>query len=128
MLPKAIFQSKAEKLSLLLIEAVSQILEHKASGLIRLDNKQYLKGEPVKQKAYDSKVILIIGDWKELEKSTNSLEKEIKIKTLELFRRDSRNVEILTFDELYQRACFIVEGVKTKSESPIDNVENDTDF
>ncbi len=121
-------RSNSWKLSNDLIEAVSQILEHKASGLIRLDNKQYLKGEPVKQKAYDSKVILIIGDWKELEKSTNSLEKEIKIKTLELFRRDSRNVEILTFDELYQRACFIVEGVKTKSESPIDNVENDTDF
>jgi hypothetical protein len=29
---------------------------------------------------------------------------------LELFRRDSRNVEILTFDELFERAKFIVEG------------------
>ncbi|MBK6340391.1 MAG: hypothetical protein IPF63_12640 [Bacteroidetes bacterium] len=48
--------------------------------------------------------------WKELENSSNTLEKEIKKKTLELFRMDSRNVEILTFDELYERACFIAEG------------------
>ena len=109
-------RSNSWKLSNELIESVSQILEHKASGLIRLDKQQYINGEPVKQKAYDSKVILIIGDWKELENSANSLEKEIKKKTLELFRRDSRNIEILTFDELYERACFIVEGEKNRKE------------
>lgn len=105
-------RSNSWKLSNDLIESVSQILEHKASGLIRLDKQQFIKGEPVSQRAYDSKVILIIGDWKELEKSSNTLEKEIKKKTLELFRRDSRNVEILTFDELFERAKFIVEGAK----------------
>lgn len=108
-------RSNSWKLSNDLIESVSQILEHKASGLIRLDSPQYINGEPLKQKAYDSKVILIIGDWKELEKSTNTLEKDIKKKTLELFRRDSRNVEILTFDELFERAKFIVEGVQNKT-------------
>lgn len=105
-------RSNSWKLSNDLIESVSQILEHKASGLIRLDSPQYINGEPLKQKAYDSKVILIIGDWKEIENSANSLEKDIKKKTLELFRRDSRNVEILTFDELFERAKFIVEGEK----------------
>ena len=103
-------RSNSWKLSNDLIESVSQILEQKASGLIRLDKPQYINGEPLKQKAYDSKVILIIGDWKEIENSTNTLEKDIKKKTLELFRRDSRNVEILTFDELFERAKFIVEG------------------
>jgi hypothetical protein len=107
-------RSNSWKLSNELIESVSQILEHKASGLIRLDSSQYIEGEPLKQKAYDSKVILIIGDWKELEKSTNTFEKDIKKKTIELFRRDSRNVEIITFDELYERAKFIVEGEKTR--------------
>ena len=82
---------------------------------LRLDSQQYINGEPLTQKAYDSKVILIIGDWKELENSSNTLEKEIKKKTLELFRRDSRNVEILTFDELFERAKFIVEGAKQLS-------------
>lgn len=108
-------RSNSWKLSNDLIESVSQILEHKASGLIRLDSQQYINGEPLTQKAYDSKVILIIGDWKELENSSNTLEKEIKKKTLELFRRDSRNVEILTFDELFERAKFIVEGAKQVS-------------
>lgn len=32
----------------------------------------------------------------------------MKRKTLELFRRDSRNVEIITYDELLERASFIV--------------------
>jgi hypothetical protein len=108
-------RSNSWKLSNDLIESVSQILEHKASGLIRLDSPQYINGEPLTQKAYDSKVILIIGDWKELEKSANTLEKNIKKKTLELFRRDSQNIEILTFDELFERAKFIVDGAKNKT-------------
>ena len=112
-------RSNSWRLSNDLIDSVSQILEHKASGLIRLEDQQYVDGEPINQKAYDSKVILIIGDWKELDESTKTLEKEIKKKTFELFRRDSRNVEILTFDELYERACFIVEGEKVKSKTEI---------
>jgi len=121
-------RSNSWKLSSDLFESVSQILEHKASGLICLDKTQHVNGEPMKQKAYDSKVILIIGDWKELEKSENSLEKEIKKKTLELFRRDSRNVEILTFDELYERALFIVEGEKLKKQEIITRTEDYDDL
>lgn len=105
-------RSNSWRLSNDLIDSVSQILEHKASGLIRLDSNQYIKGEPLEQKAYDSKVILIIGDWSELEKSSSTQESNIKKKTFELFRRDSRNIEILTFDELFERACFIAEGKK----------------
>ena len=93
-----------------LINAVSQILEHKAAGQIKLDRQQYINGEPLQQKAYDSKVILLIGNWLELDLSLDSLEKNIKKKTFELFRRDSRNIEVITFDELYDRAKFIVEG------------------
>lgn len=105
-------RSNSWRLSNELIDSVSQILEHKASGLIRLDSNQYIKGEPLEQKAYDSRVILIIGDWSELEKSSSTQESNIKKKTFELFRRDSRNIEILTFDELFERAKFIVEGAK----------------
>ena len=107
-------RSNSWKLSNELIDSFSQILEHKASGQIRLEQKQFIAGEPLYQKAFDSKVILVIGNWNELDVATNSLEREIKIKTFELFRRDSRNVEIITFDELYDRATFIVEGNKTK--------------
>jgi hypothetical protein len=103
-------RSNSWRLSNELIDSVSQILEHKASGLMRLESKQYIEGEPLEQKAYDSKVVLIIGDWKELDNSKNTLEKNIKKKTFELFRRDSRNIEIITFDELLERACFISDG------------------
>ena len=119
-------RSNSWKLSNELIDSFSQILEHKASGQIRLEQKQFIDGEPLHQKAFDSKVILVIGNWNELDVATNSLEREIKIKTFELFRRDSRNVEIITFDELYDRATFIVEGNKTKpDEIIIDDSELD---
>lgn len=119
-------RSNSWKLSNELIDSFSQILEHKASGQIRLEQKQFIAGEPLYQKAFDSKVILVIGKWNELDVATNSLEREIKIKTFELFRRDSRNVEIITFDELYDRATFIVEGNKTKlNEIIIDDSELD---
>ena len=108
-------RSNSWKLSNDLIDSFSQILEHKASGLLQLEKPQYINGEPLKQKAFDSKVVLIIGHWNELDESSSTLEIEIKKKTLELFRRDSRNVEILTFDELYERATFIAEGNTTKS-------------
>jgi len=32
----------------------------------------------------------------------------IKAKTFELYRRNSRNIEILTYSELYERAYYIV--------------------
>ncbi len=104
-------RSNSWKLSDDLIDAVSQILEQKASGQIKLENHilHDNKGNEIKNKAYDSKTILIIGTWGQLEKNRNDLEKKIKEKTLELFRRDSRNIEIITFDELYERAKYIVE-------------------
>lgn len=105
-------RSNCWKLSTELYDAHSQILEHKACGQIKLsENKiEYdANGEEIKQKAYDSKTILIIGSWKELNSSKNHQEKKIKEKTLELFRQNSKNVEIITFDELYDRAKHIVE-------------------
>ncbi len=93
-----------------LIYAVSQILEQKAVGQLKLEKNPYNdKGEPITQKGYDSKCILIIGNLKkEIEDSDAPVKiKEIKKKTFELFRRDSRNIDIVTFDELYNRAHFI---------------------
>ena len=37
---------------------------------------------------------------------------DIKKKTFELYCRDSRNIKILTYDELYRRAKFIVESAE----------------
>lgn len=97
------------KLSTDLMEAKSQILEQKASGQIKIEKETIHNsdGKEIKQKSYDSKVILIIGNWGQV-KDDVDLVKQTKIKTFELFRRDSRNIEIITYDELYDRAKYIV--------------------
>ena len=99
------------KLSSDLYDAHSQILEHKASGQIKLqmDSINYGSDDTVvNQKAFDSKTILIIGNWDEIT-NDNPRVKAIKEKTFELFRQNSKNVEIITYDELYDRAQYIVE-------------------
>lgn len=64
-----------------------------------------------------------IGNWNELENCENDREKEIQKKTLELFRSDSRNIEIITYDELFERAKFIVgENEKEKTEAQFSQV------
>lgn len=99
------------KLSSELLEAHSQILEQKACGEIKVERGQLYnsEGDSITQHAYDSKTFLIIGSLNLEENGCNDQEKKIKLKTFELFRRDSRNVEIITYDELYERAKFIVE-------------------
>jgi PKD repeat protein len=103
-------RSGSWSLSNKLIYGVSQILEQKASGQIKLEKEPYNdKEEKITQKGYDSKCILVVGNLRnEIENSTDTTKiKEIKKKTFELYRRDSRNIEILTFDELYYRANYI---------------------
>lgn len=95
------------KLSKHLIFAVSQILEQKAEWQIKGQIKQYDKNRnEIKQKTIDPKVILVIGHTNQF--SGDNLDNEIKSKTFELFRRNQKNIEIMTYDELYDRANFIV--------------------
>ena len=98
------------KLSDNLIESLSQILEQKAGwqikGEVNANNNFNDEGTLIQQKTLDPKSILIIGSDSQFE-GTEKV-KQIKLRTFELFRRDSRNIEILTYDELYERAKFIV--------------------
>ena len=100
-------RSQSWRLSQHLVHAVSQILAQKASWEIKSQTTNYSNdGEPISQKTSDPKAILISGRKDKIDGNTRDL--EIKQKTLELYRRDSRNVEILTYDELYERAYYIV--------------------
>lgn len=67
------------------------------------DNREAL----LKQKIFtvQPKGILVIGH-------TNQLDKISKRNTFELFRRNIINPEIITYDELFERAKFIVESTK----------------
>ena len=105
-------QNRAQswKLSTELMEGYSQILEQKASGSFKIQSTKNLYADDyskIHQTSFDSKTVLIIGSWNQISNCAEGVQ-EIKRKTFELFRRDSRNVEILTYDELYERALFIV--------------------
>lgn len=103
------YRSGSWKLSPELLDAVSQILEQKAGWQLKSDSRQgqfNKQGEVIDQKTADPKCILIIGSDKQF--SGSEKDRVIKLKTFELFRRDSRNIEILTYDELFQRANFLV--------------------
>lgn len=103
-------RSKSWRLSDELINAVSQILEQKASWQIKAETSATQnfddKGNLIKQRTLDPKTFLIIGDSKQY--AGEDKEQQIKARTFELFKRDSRNVDLITFDELYDRAKFIV--------------------
>lgn len=110
-----LFHKNGEKyhLSSDLFHAISQILAYKAQGQIKFARKVDNSENGINQKAYDSKVILIIGSWAELNSYDKSV-KEILKETFELFRQNNRNIKIITYDELYDRAKFIVDGANEK--------------
>ena len=78
-------------------------------------------GNIVQEKTIDPKTILIIGNTSQFE--GNDRDSRIKAKTFELYRRNSRNIEIVTFDELYDRASFIV-----NNKTDLKDSENKSDF
>jgi hypothetical protein len=100
-------RSESWRLSRDLTYAVSQILTQKAEWEIKSETKQFTEsGQPTSQSTVDPKTILIIGHTDQFKGTTK--EALIKKKTFELFRRNSRAIEIVTYDELLERAKFIV--------------------
>lgn len=96
------------------INAISQILEQKAEWTIMGATKSELynkKGDKtLSERTRDPKAILVYGSRSEFSVIQNERDKNIMRDTFELFRRDSRNLEIITYDELYERAKFIVQN------------------
>lgn len=107
---RGINRANSWQLSGELVGAVSQILEQKAGWQVKAETKAASNfaddGKLIRQRTVDPKCILIVGG----DEAFNGNEKAhaIKLRTFELFRRDSRNIEIVTYDELFQRAKFIV--------------------
>ncbi len=101
-------RSRTWGLSTELMDAVSQILVQKSEWLVNSQTGTHYdeQGGKIKQNTIDPKAILVVG----MKSSIIGTDREIetKLKTFELFRRDSRNVEIVTYDELYKRAFYIV--------------------
>ena len=96
------------------IDGISQCLAQKQDLIENYKHKNFVtrSGKRVRSEARDPKVIFIIGRYdKEIPDAENDMDDKIKADTFERYRRDCRNVEIITYDELYERACYIVNPV-----------------
>lgn len=85
--------SNTWKISEKLVNSLVQILSQKTAWVSNYNNKF-----PV-----DPRCILVYG-------RISQIDNEIKKTTFEMFRRDSRNIEIIAYDELFKRAYYIVYG------------------
>lgn len=92
------------------VSAVSQILEQKASwqikGEVNANSNFDDTNALIRQRTLDPKCLLVLGSDKMI--VGDERERQLKLRTFELFRRDSRNIEIITYSELYERAAFVV--------------------
>jgi antiviral defense system Shedu protein SduA len=95
--------------------AQSHATVHAALKMIgdRLDVK--IDGDPTGENlyGYDPRSFLVVGRLSEFA-TTNGVNDD-KFRSFELFRRSVRRPEIITFDELYERAALIVAGDEEES-------------
>lgn len=106
-------QNRADswRLSSELTDAVSQILAQKANWEIESQRDNYTAaGDLISEKTYDAECILIIGTIDAIDGSDR--EKAIKRKTFELYRRNLKSIDIICYDELLERARFIVRSAE----------------
>lgn len=106
-------QNRADswRLSSELTDAVSQILAQKANWEIESQRENYTAaGDIISERTYDAECILIIGSLDCIDGSER--EKAIKRKTFELYRRNLKNIDIICYDELLERAKFIVRSAE----------------
>jgi hypothetical protein len=92
------------------MSAVSQILEQKAEWLSFAQTGEHHNRagtDVLKARTRNAKSILVIGCRDEFSRSGNTRDANIMRDTFELFRRENRSIDIVTFDELLERARFI---------------------
>lgn len=107
-------RSESWQLSVELTDAVSQILCQKASWELKSQTACFdSTGARITEASCDVDCILLIGTSNQF--AGDNKEAEIKRRTIELYRRNMRNLEILFYDELLERARFIVRGLNESS-------------
>ena len=92
------------------MSAVSQIIEQKAEWLsFARTGEHYNRAgtEVLTARTRNAKSILVIGSRDEFSRSQNPRVANLMHDTFELFRRENRSIDIVTFDELLERARFI---------------------
>jgi hypothetical protein len=90
--------------------AVSQILEQKAEWASFAGSGTHYSrqtGEALAARTRNAKSILVMGSRDEFARGQADREADVRRDTFELFRRETRGIDIVTFDELLERARFI---------------------
>ncbi|MGM4904681.1 Shedu immune nuclease family protein [Tardiphaga sp. 866_E4_N2_1] len=98
------------------IGAVSQIVEQKAEWLSFAQSGSHydkMGHETLATRTRNAKSILVIGSRDEFSDSDNARDANIRRDTFELFRRENRTIDIVTYDELLERARFITRDRQT---------------
>lgn len=92
------------------MSAVSQIIEQKAEWLsFSQTGEHYNKAgtEKLTARTRNARSILVIGSKEEFARLGNARDATVMADTFELFRRECRSIDIITYDELLERARFI---------------------
>lgn len=92
------------------MSAISQAVEQKAEWLAFAQSGEHFdKGgtSVLEARTRNARTILVIGSREEFARSGNARDTRIMRDTFELFRRETRSIDIVTFDELLERARFI---------------------
>lgn len=92
------------------MSAVSQILEQKAEWLSFAQSRDHWNKpgtQRLEARTRNAKCILVIGSRHEFSQYKNPRDSQVMQDTFELFRRETPSIEIVTFDELLERARFI---------------------
>ena len=92
------------------LSAVSQIIEQKAEWLSFAQSREHYNQSGTQiltARTRNAKSILVIGSREEFSQSENRRTENVMRDTFELFRRETRSIDIVTFDELLERARFI---------------------
>jgi len=90
--------------------AVSQILEQRAEWLAFAGSGEHFSRDGTRRleaRTRNAKTILVIGSRREFEAAGDARTAQVLRDTFELFRRETRSIDILTYDELHERARFI---------------------
>ena len=92
------------------MSAVSQVIEQKAEWLSFAQTGEHynkLGTEVLTARTRNAKSILVIGSLAEFSRSESPRSANVMRDTFELFRRENRSIDIVTFDELLERSRFI---------------------
>ncbi|TPE52747.1 Shedu immune nuclease family protein [Amaricoccus solimangrovi] len=102
--------------------AVSQVLEQKAEWLAFAAAGEHFTRDGrrrLEARTRNARTILVVGSRAEFEAAGDPRAAQVLRDTFELFRRETRSIDIVTFDELLERARFITRD-NTCSEPPVE--------